>query len=161
MSAIISTEKIGRFIFFQLILLMVLPARELTLDAIFKEDQFKRASLGSFKWVPETDSYAFLSDDSISGGKSLFQVDLVSGDTTRLVSSENFIIHEDTLNITGFWFSPDGDNLLLLTQERKQWRHSFFGVYYNYSISQNQLTPIAKGEHLRNIKYAPDSRKIA
>ncbi|HIB29787.1 MAG TPA: hypothetical protein EYO24_04660, partial [Candidatus Marinimicrobia bacterium] len=92
MSAIISTEKIGRFIFFQLILLMVLPARELTLDAIFKEDQFKRASLGSFKWVPETDSYAFLSDDSITGGKSLFQVDLLTGDTTGLVSSENFII---------------------------------------------------------------------
>ena len=35
---------------------MVLPARELTLDAIFKEEQFKRASLGSFKWMPETDS---------------------------------------------------------------------------------------------------------
>ena len=49
----------------------------------------------------------------------------------------------------------------MLTQERKQWRHSFFGVYYNYSISQNKLTPIAKGEHLRNIKYAPDSKKIA
>ena len=123
MSAIISTEKIGRIIFFQLILLIVLPARELTLDAIFKEDQFKRASLGSFKWVPETDSYAFFSDDSITGGKSLFQVDLLTGDTTGLVSSENFIIHEDTLHITGFWFSPDGDNLLLLTKERKQWRH--------------------------------------
>ena len=161
MSAIISIEKIGRIIFFQLILLIVLPARELTLDAIFKEEQFKRASLGRFKWVPETDSYAFFSNDSITKGKSLFQVNLLTGDTTGLVSSENFIIQEDTLHITGFWFSPDGENLLLLTQERKQWRHSFFGVYYNYSISQNQLTPIAKGKHLRNIKYAPDSRKIA
>ena len=161
MSAIISTKKIGRIIFFQLILLMVLPARELTLDAIFKEEQFKRASLGSFKWVPEINSYVFFSDDSITGGKSLFQVNLLTGDTTRFVSSENFIIHEDTLHITGFWFSPNGDNLLILTQERKQWRHSFFGVYYNYSISQDLLTPIAKGEHLRNIKYAPDSRKIA
>ena len=77
MSAIISTEKIGRIILFQLILLMVLPARELTLDAIFKEEQFKRASLGSFKWVPEINSYVFFSDDSITGGKSLFQVNLL------------------------------------------------------------------------------------
>ena len=161
MSAKLSIARVGRFIIFQLLLLMFLPARELTLDAIFKEDQFKRASLGHFKWVPDTDSYALFLDDSLTGCKSLFKIDLVTADTTLMVSSENFIINEDTLQVTSFWFSPDGDNLLLLTRKRKQWRHSFFGIYYNYSILHNQLKPIAKGEHLRNIKYAPDSRKIA
>jgi len=41
MSAIISTEKIGRIIFFQLILLIVLPARELTLDAYSRKTNLK------------------------------------------------------------------------------------------------------------------------
>ena len=49
--------------------------KELTLEAIFKEDIFQRASLGHYQCIPEIDAYAVLEEDSVMNEKSLLSIE--------------------------------------------------------------------------------------
>ena len=83
-------------LFLSFFMITISFGKELTLDAIFKEDLFQRASLGHYQWIPEIDAYVVLEEDTVTNEKSLLSIDLVTGDTSLFISSEEFIIEEVT-----------------------------------------------------------------
>ncbi|MFA6870654.1 MAG: S9 family peptidase [Bacteroidaceae bacterium] len=71
-------------------------------------------------------------------------------------------VRGDKLNkIDGFILSPDESRLLIQTQTKKIYRHSFTAEYYLYSIRNNMMEPLSTGGPQQVPLFSPDGNQIA
>ena len=132
----------------------VIAQEEISLENIF-DGTFSTEGIGRYEWKNNSDSYFF----SKSSEKSLdfFELEVSKNDTTK-----TFSISKDLIDNFSYSFSPNQDMLLLKKNHKQLWRHSSYGTYYVYNINQMSLKPISsQPDSLRNIKFSPDSKKIA
>ena len=147
--------------------------KDLTLEDVIKETPFKIASLGQWKWLPDSDSFLFFNLDTYRDvnqyfemesnihPRSLYKYNLITGDTSVFISGDKFIYKGKNLDIYDFTFHPNSKMILLATNQQKIWRHSRFAIYYLYDMSDGSIIQVANGTHLRNVKFSPDGESIA
>ena len=63
--------------------------------------------------------------------------------------------------IDGYEFSPDETKLLVYTNVKKRYRHSFTADYYVYDIKRKEITPLSEYGAQEVPIFSPDSRYIA
>ncbi|MBF88478.1 MAG: hypothetical protein CMG75_02265 [Candidatus Marinimicrobia bacterium] len=139
---------------------LLFGGKRLTLKDVSETSPFSIASIGKVVWIPNKDIYSFLK--SKNGIKSIYQVNLVKGDTTLFLDGKNLIFQNKLLNINSYNFSPDGKRLLIQTNRKKIWRRSNFGTYWIYHLEKNTLEPVSlDNDRLRNVKFSPDGQMVA
>ncbi len=73
-----------------------------------------------------------------------------------IVDSKNL---KNLSSFTSYSFNKDESKLLLGTNFKKVYRHSFKGTYYAYDIATKKLTLI--GQDIQEPAFSPDSKKVA
>lgn len=64
-------------------------------------------------------------------------------------------------NIDGYVMSPDESTILLRTQTKSIYRHSYTAVHYIYSVENKTYEPLSKGGPQQVPLFSPDGRMIA
>lgn len=107
---------------------------------------------------------------SMSDGESFAQI---SSDGTKIVK-RSFKTDEETVlfdpatargaeisSFRGYIMSPDEKNILIETNRKPIYRHSFTADYYIYNIRNNTLVPLSEGGAQECPKFSPDGTMIA
>ena len=63
--------------------------------------------------------------------------------------------------IDDYIMSPDGRRMLIQTQTKPIYRHSFTAVYYIYDIRNNKLEPLSDGGPQQTPVFSPDGNQVA
>ena len=63
--------------------------------------------------------------------------------------------------IDDYIMSPDGRKMLIQTQTKPIYRHSFTAVYYIYDIRNNKLEPLSDGGPQQTPVFSPDGNQVA
>ena len=63
--------------------------------------------------------------------------------------------------VDDYIMSPDGRRMLIQTQTKPIYRHSFTAVYYIYDIRNNKLEPLSDGGPQQTPVFSPDGNQIA
>ena len=63
--------------------------------------------------------------------------------------------------VDDYIMSPDGRRMLIQTQTKPIYRHSFTAVYYIYDIRNNILEPLSNGGPQQTPVFSPDGNQIA
>ena len=111
-------------------------------------------------WFPDENAYLAWGKDDYKG--DIVRVTFPERDTTEFVDSSVFYIDGKKLNVSRFSFDRTGTKLLLLSEQKKIWRHSYFGTYHVLNIDSKNIQPVGKiNTQLRNVKFSPDGNKVA
>ncbi len=118
---------------------------------------FRGESMAAVQPLSDGASYAQLSSDgrrvlsySFSTGKetgTLFDVAEVKGDKLE--------------EIDGYIMSPDGKRMLIQTDTKRIYRHSFSATYYIYDIHNNRIVPLSANGPQQTPLFSPDGQQIA
>ena len=63
--------------------------------------------------------------------------------------------------VDDYIMSPDGRRMLIQTQTKPIYRHSFTAVFYIYDIRNNKLEPLSDGGPQQTPVFSPDGNQIA
>ena len=135
--------------------------KDLTLEDVFKKSPFEYASIGQWKWLPDTDDYLFFKMDTTIKARSLYQYSLTSGDTSLFLSGDKFAFDGQTLHLVDYTIHPKSEKILLVTEQQRIWRHSRSAVLYLYDMNSEIVMKVADGNRLRNVKFSPDGESVA
>ena len=116
---------------------------------------FRTESIGRYDWKNNSDAYYFT--ERSDEGLEFYEYNLASNDTLKA-----FTVQKSIISNFSYSFSPDQTKLLLKKNSVKIWRHSSYGSYFVYDILSESLIPVTSDpDSLRNVKFSPDSNKIA
>jgi dipeptidyl-peptidase-4 len=140
----------------------------LTLDRIFKSQDFVPERLGQVRWLEDRPAYVKLEADSATpGGRSLVRYDAATGKREVWVPASRLVPPGDTvpLSVEDYSLSPDGRRLLVFTNSKKVWRQNTRGDFWTLDLSSWRLTqlggPSAKPSTLMFAKFSPDGGRVA
>ena len=134
--------------------------KRLSFDDVQGKSPFKQSRLGMMVWFPNENAY-------LAWGKNEFKGDIVhvtfpEKDTTVFLDSSAFYIDGKKLDVSRFSFDESGKHLLFLSNQKKNWRHSYLGTYHVLDIESEMIYPVSKeNSGLRNVKISPDGTKVA
>ena len=129
---------------------------QLDLKAIVS-GEFRAEAMTTVRPMDDGETYSQISDDgqrilvySFRTGKqvgTLFDAGTARGPKVGRV--DNYIV------------SPDGQRLLIQTQTKSIYRHSFTATYYIYSVRNNKMEPLSEGGPQQVPLFSPDGTMIA
>ena len=173
-SAIISTIRIQHLIFAAIAIMFFnglnVSAQDdtgmLTLDRLFTDNEFVSERFGPARWLEDGTGYTTLeSSESALGGREIVKYDPKSGERNLLVTSEQLVpeSEESPLQISDYYWSPDGSKLLIFTNTRKVWRYHTRGDYWVIDLKSGTLTQLgtfAEPSTLMFAKFSPDGKQV-
>jgi len=140
----------------------------LSLERIFKSDEFVPERLGPVRWLSNAAAYIKLETDSATpGGRSLVRYDAASGKREVWVAASRLVPQGDSmpLAVEDYSVSPDGKQLLVFTNSQKVWRENTRGDFWALDIVSGNLRklggPAAKSSTLMFAKFSPDGGRVA
>jgi dipeptidyl-peptidase 4 len=131
--------------------------RSLTLTEIWNE-QFTPAGLQSIRSLPDGGHFTVLGKNAASNAMEINKYDYASGRKTGVIfSSSNY---PELTGIFDYELSPDEQKLLIKTQRRAQYRHSYFAQHFLYDLIDKTLVKI-EGPDLQEVTFSPDGKYLA
>ena len=128
----------------------------LTLPEITRGD-FRGEQLRAMKASTDGESYLQMSED----GKQILKYSFKTGKQTAVVFDVNTARGAKLKSIDGYIVSPNGKRILIQTETKSIYRHSFTAVYYIYSIANNKLEPLSDGGPQQTPQWSPDGNVVA
>lgn len=120
-------------------------------------------SFSGLHWIKSAGDGVYAAKNHQSGSIQL--TDLTNNSTRQLVDGADLKdASGHRLVYTDYRVSPDMRYMLLATQVRSQWRHSFFAQYYVHHFDSKQtllLVPQAKEADVAIASWAPQGHAIA
>ena len=101
-----------------------------------------------------------------SKSSEIIQTDLASDKVTVLVTKEQLTPSgaSSPLTVRNFFFSNDGNKLLIYTNSKRVWRYDTRGDYWVLDLASHSLKKLGSGmpeSSLMFAKFSPDGNKIA
>ncbi len=134
--------------------------KKLTLDQAVMDSPFKIASLGWHAFFPNEN--AILIKGQGDKWKEWFKVDLIKNDTILFIDSLSFRWKGNDVFVNSLSFSKNGRRLLIGTDKKKLWRHSFTSTFFIYDIVNKEFFPVSsQNKKLRNVKFSPNGMYVS
>ena len=118
---------------------------------------FRGASMSALTPLADGESFARLSDD----GKRIVQCSFKTGKETGTLFDVATAKGAQLSAIDGYIVSPDGQRLLIQTDTKRIYRHSFTASYYIYTLRNNRLAPLSDNGTQQVPVFSPDGLQIA
>ncbi len=133
--------------------------KRLSFEDVQGKSPFKYARLGMMVWFHNENAYLAWGKDQYKG--DIVRVTFPERDTTEFVDSSAFYLNGKKLKVSRFSFDKTGAKLLLLSDRKKIWRHSYYGTYHFLDIASKNIQPVSQNNtELRNVKFSPDGNKV-
>lgn len=139
-------------------------AEQLSIDRIYKNNEFRGEFVGQLRWVDGGEGYTKL--ERAAGGNEIVRYETGSGARSVLVSASDLTPKdsENALAVADYQWSDDKTKLLIFTNTARVWRRNTRGDYWVLSVSSKelqQLAPGAKASTLMFAKFSPNGQHVA
>ncbi len=121
------------------------------------EAQFNEERMAAVTPLTDGDSYAQISDDNQKIVKYSFR----TGQQTDVLFDANTARGPRVEKIDGYIMSPTGRRILIQTNTKKIYRHSFTATYYIYEVVNNKLVALSDGGPQQTPVWSPDGEQVA
>ena len=139
-----------------LVPLGIMAGSKLELKSVSNGD-FRAEQMAEVRAMADGESYARLSSD----GQRVEQYSFKTGRQTGVLFDVATVKGDKLKSIDGYMVSPDGRHLLIQTQTKRIYRHSFTAVYYIYHVRNNRIVPLSEGGPQQTPLFSPDGQQIA
>ena len=119
--------------------------------------EFRGESMAVVKALADGESYAQMSAD----GKRIVRYSFKTGKEQGVLFDVATAKGVQLESIDGYIVSPDGQRLLIQTNTKSIYRHSFSATYYIYTIRNNRLVPLSDNGPQQTPLFSPDGLQIA
>ena len=119
--------------------------------------EFREASIAAARPLADGESYAQISSD----GKQIVKYSFKTGKAVEVLFDAQKARGANVSRVEGYVMSPDGKRMLIQTETRSIYRHSFTATYYIYSIANNKLEPLSDGGPQQTPVWSPDGTQVA
>jgi dipeptidyl-peptidase-4 len=138
--------------------------KELTLEDIFTSSKFATKTLNGIHWMKDGKHYSFYEQDSATKSTNIYLFSAIEKSSTLFLNTASLKIIENdpTFRFTGYQWSPDEKQILLITAppERQYLsRLTPAGNIFLYDLTTKvfrQLTNVNEPQY--NVKYSPDGK---
>lgn len=107
--------------------------------------------------MPDGESYAQISDD----GNSIVQYSFKTGKQTAVLFDKNATNNLTIKDFDGYILSPDGKKMLIQTNTKRIYRHSFTADYYIYNIASKRLERLSDNGPQQSPVWSNDGLQVA
>jgi len=119
--------------------------------------EFRAESMTEVSPMADGETYAQISDD----GKWIIAYSFNTGKQVAVLFDAATARGAQVHRVHGYIVSPDGRRLLIQTNTKPIYRHSFTAEYYIYTIQNNKLEPLSDGGPQQTPVFSPDGNQIA
>ena len=134
----------------------VLAGQQLSLKNL-TDGTFRTESMIGVEPLSDGESYTQISAD----GKQIVKFSFKTGKQTGVLFDASKARGAKIECVDGYSMSPDGRTMLIQTQTKSIYRHSFTAVYYIFTIANNKLEPLSDGGPQQIPVWSPDGTQIA
>ena len=129
--------------------------KDITLEEIWKENQFYPKSVRGFNSMNDGEHYSTM--ERVKDGQEIIKYKFKSGKKIRtLFKSDDFEIPK----VGRYTFSEDEKQLLLATETEKIYRHSSKSVFYIYNIFTDKIKKLTD-DKVMYATFSPQGDKVA
>lgn len=114
---------------------------------------------GVYGWNPSQNGESFTRTSP--DGKRIVRYSFRTGEEMETVFDVNTARGVKLTGIDGYIMSPAEDNILIQTETKSIYRHSFTAVYYIYNVKNRTMTPLSEGGPQQVPLFSPDGNQIA
>ena len=138
----------------------------LTLERIYKENEFELNQFGPAVWLEDGSGYTTLEESGkFPMAKDIIKYNPKSTKRSILVNASQLILKgaQNPLLISDYQWSADGKKLLVFTNTERVWRYETRGDYWVLNIVSGELSQLgkfAKPSTMMFAKFSPDGRKV-
>lgn len=138
----------------------------LTLERIYKENEFELNQFGPAVWLEDGSGYTTLEESGkYPMAKDIIKYNPESGKRSVLVNAGQLIPKgaQNPLLITDYQWSADGEKLLVFTNTERVWRDETRGDYWVLNIVSGELSQLgefAQPSTMMFAKFSPDGNKV-
>src|SRR5574344_60411 len=118
---------------------------------------FRAEQLDEVTSLADGESYAQISSD----GEKIVKYSFRTGEQTGGLFDITKARGPKLKSFEGYILSPDGSKILIQTESKHIYRHSFTAVYYIYTVENNKLEPLSDGGPQQTPLFSPDGNQIA
>ena len=136
--------------------LSMYAGEKLDLKAITR-GEFSQESMTAVRPMADGETYTQISAD----GKQIVSYSFRTGRQEAVVFDAATARGGQVSRVEGYIMSPDGRRILIQTQMKPIYRHSFTATYYIYDIRNNKLEPLSDGGPQQTPVFSPDGNQIA
>jgi dipeptidyl-peptidase-4 len=140
---------------------------QLTLDRIFKSQDFKNESFGPARWTEGGKAYTTLeASPEYPRKKDIMEYQAKTGERTVLVSASKLIPggRQEPLTVENYQWSNNKQFLKIYTNSKRVWRDNTRGDYWILNLSTGTLRQLGKDfpeSSLMFAKFSPDDSRVA
>ncbi|MCZ6694103.1 MAG: S9 family peptidase [Bacteroidetes bacterium] len=138
----------------------------LTLERIFKDNEFELNEFGPARWLEDGSGYTTLeASGEFPMAKDIIKYNPKSGKRSILVNASQLIPKnaKNPLLISDYHWSADGKKLLVFTNTKRVWRYETRGDYWVLNIASGELSQLgkfAKPSTMMFAKFSPKGKKV-
>lgn len=138
----------------------------LTLEGIFKDNEFELNQFGPAVWLEGGSGYTTLEEsDKFPAARDIIKYNPESGKRSILVNAGQLIPkgEQNPLAISDYQWSADGKKLLIFTNTEKVWRDETRGDYWVLNIESGRLSQLGKFAQPSTMmfaKFSPDGKSV-
>lgn len=118
---------------------------------------FRGETMSAIKPLADGESYAKMSAD----GKQIVRCSFRNGKQLDVLFDASTARGAKLDRIDGYVMSPDGKRMLIQTDTKSIYRHSFTATYYIYTIANNKLERLSDGGPQQTPLWSPDGNQVA
>lgn len=119
--------------------------------------EFRGERMSVVEPMTDGESYAQISND----GKQIVKYSFKTGKQTGILFDVATVRGGKIESVDGYIMSPDGRRMLIQTDTKTIYRHSFTATYYIYDIGNNKMVPLSDGGPQQTPLFSPDGNQIA
>ena len=134
----------------------VLAGQQLSLKDI-SGSAFRAQTMVGVESLNDGESYTQISSD----GKQIVKYSFKTGKQSGVLFDVKTVRGPKIERVDGYIMSPDGRNMLIQTQTKSIYRHSFTAVYYIFTIANNKMEPLSDGGPQQTPVWSPDGTQVA
>ena len=118
---------------------------------------FRGESMAAVQSMADGKSYAQLSPDA----RRVVKYSFITGKEVGVLFDVANVQGGKLESIDGYIMSPDGKRMLIQTNTKRIYRHSFTATYYIYELYNNRIMPLSQDGPQQTPLFSPDGNQIA
>lgn len=149
-------KKLSLLFLFSWILITISAQNPLTLEDV-TSNKFRAESVNGVNPLDDGLHYAQISPD----GKCIIKYSFKTGEEVDVLFDVKTARNQKLEKIDGYIISPSGNHLLIQTETKPIYRHSFTAQYYIYTVKNKTLVPLSENGPQQVPLFSPDGNQIA